>query len=112
MMEGLSLAGNIQGLPADALVTVFKSKLIDNVLKWVNDFVFFHVPIPCPLITHTHTQHQYYYDISTILAITNPLGIPWHPVNVKGQDFCSMVPYVGFMWSLESHMVLHPITLT
>src|SRR5882724_8545020 len=37
-MEGLSLAGNIQSSPADALVAIFKSKTIDKVMKWVEDF--------------------------------------------------------------------------
>src|SRR5882724_12703260 len=32
-MEGLSSAGNIQGAPADALITLFKTKSIPNVLK-------------------------------------------------------------------------------
>src|SRR5882724_11222576 len=104
-MEGLSSAGNIQGSPADALVTIIKSKLFDVVLKWVDDFVFFHVPIPHPLNTHTHTHFQYKYDISSVFAITDPLGVPWHPINAKGQDFSPSVPYVGFLWSLENHTV-------
>ena len=40
-MEGLSSASNIQGSPADALITIFKSKSIDEVMKWADDFVFF-----------------------------------------------------------------------
>jgi len=44
-MEGLSSAGNIQGSPTDTLVTIFRSKSINEVLKWVDNFVFFHIPI-------------------------------------------------------------------
>jgi len=35
----------------------------------------------------------------------NPLGVPWHPIESKGQDFQSMVSYIGFIWSLENHSV-------
>jgi len=52
-MEGLSLAGNIQGMPADALIILFKTKSISNVIKWVDDFIFFCIPdIHLPL-THS-----------------------------------------------------------
>jgi len=44
-MEGFLTAGNIQGSPANALVTIFKVKSIDELLKWVDDFVFFCIPV-------------------------------------------------------------------
>ena len=40
-----------------------------------------------------------------ILAITNLLGVPWHPIESKGQDFQSVVSYIGFVWSLEGFSV-------
>jgi len=100
-MEGLSAAGNIQGAPADALVSILKFHGIRHVLKWVDNFCIFQTPIikngPSPL--------QYTFDISSILSITDPLGIPWHPIEMKGQNFATTVPYVGFIWDLANHSV-------
>jgi len=39
------------------------------------------------------------------MVIMDPLGIPWHQINVKGQGFRSTVPYVGFIWDLEHHSI-------
>jgi len=67
MMEGLSSAGNIQGALMNALIAILKLKSIPNVLKWVNDFVFFHVPslfhqihIPVHISNMTMTFQPYY----------------------------------------------------
>src|SRR5882724_11657112 len=76
MMEGLSSAGNIQGALMNALIAILKLKSIPNVLKWVNDFVFFHVPSTLPPNPHSCTHFQYDHDLSTILSITNLLHIP------------------------------------
>ena len=105
-MEHLSSASNIQGTPADALIAIFKLKAIPNVLKWVDDLLFFHIPslhppsILLPLLVH------YDYEITTILAITNLLGVPWHLIESKGQEFQSVVTYIGFIWSFEDCSIL------
>ena len=104
-MEGLSSAGNIQGAPADALIAIFKAKLIPHVLKWVDDFLFFRIPIPVPFYPSSPLHIQYSYDLSTIISITAPLGVPWHPVETKGQDFQPSVTYVGFVWNLDTRSV-------
>ena len=104
-MEGLSSAGNIQGAPTDVLITLFKTKSIPNVLKWVDDFNFFRIPETHPLPTHTPTKPGYNYNIASILSIMDPLGIPWHPIEAKGQDSSSSVTYVGFVWSLDTHSI-------
>jgi len=51
------------------------------------------------------SEHSYSDDLSTIMELTDPLGVPWNPINIKGQDFNSMVLYVGFIWDLEHHSV-------
>jgi len=105
-MEHLSSASNIQGTPADALIAIFKLKAIPNVLKWVDDLLFFHIPslhppsILLPLLVH------YDYEITTILAITNLLGVPWHLIESKGQEFQSVLTYIDFIWSLEDCSIL------
>ena len=84
-MEGLSLASNIQGMLADALIAIFKLKAIPNMLKWVDDFLFFHIPSLHPPSIHSPSPVHYDYDIMTILAITNPkvsLGI-WSSPRAK-----------------------------
>src|SRR5882672_5741378 len=54
------------------------------------------------------------YSILTwtpFLASRLPLashGIPWHPIEKKGQDFASSVKYVGFLWDLEQRRVSLP----
>jgi len=49
----------------------------------------------------TLTCHQIFW-------VTDPLGIPWHPIEKKGQDFGVMVKYVGFLWDLVHHKVSLP----
>src|SRR5882672_3895252 len=104
-MEGLSSSGNIQGVPADALVAIIKHHGVDNVLKWVDDFCFFRVPASSSPDGKGGFTHRYSTDITSILSVTDLLGVPWHPVEVKGQDFVSSVAYIGFSWDLENRTV-------
>ena len=104
-MEGLSTAGNIQGGLADALLAILHSKSISPALKWVNDFVFFHIPSYFVTDTAVTVNYSYSYDLTSVMKITDPLSIPWHPIEVKGQDFWLQVSYVGFMWNLELHTI-------
>jgi len=103
MMEGLSTAGNIQGCPADVLLVIFKSKSISPALKWVNDFVLFCVPSSTATDATDTNTNAYSYNLSSVMNITNPLRVPWHPIKVKCQDFGPTVSYVGFIWNLEDH---------
>src|SRR5882724_9572991 len=104
-MEGLSTAGNIQGGPADVLLAILHSKSIGPALKWVDDFVFFHAPTYCDTDAVGTVSYSYSYDLASVMKITDPLGIPWHPIEVKGQDFRPLVSYVGFVWNLELHTI-------
>jgi len=105
-MEGLSSAGNIQGVLADALVSILNHHGVDKVLKWADDFCLFHIPTPHALADKGILSHHYSIDITSVFLITDPLGLPWHPVDVKGQDFASMVSYMGFLWDLQSQSML------
>jgi len=49
--------------------------------------------------------YPYSYNLSMVMEVTNPLGVPWHPIEVKGQEFKSMVPYIGFIWDLKHHCI-------
>jgi hypothetical protein len=101
---GLAPSGGIQGTVADALLDVLVASGITPALKWVDDFVFFHFPLPNSPPANPHFQ----FDLKSILSISEPLGIPWHPVSVKGQDFGSLVTYVGFTWDLAQRTVSLP----
>jgi len=103
-MEGLSSSGNIQGVPSDALVTLLKHHGVDEVLKWV-DFCLFCIPITTASVEKDEMIPCYSTDIHLILTFTCPLGVPWHPVTTKGQDFASTVPYVRFIWDLDNRTV-------
>jgi len=95
-MEGLSSSVYIQGILVDTLVSILKHHGVNKVLKWVNDFCLFRIPTPhAPAGIATSSQH-YSIDISSIFVITDPLGVPCHPINVKGQDFSPIVSYFVF----------------
>ena len=82
-VEGLATAGSIQGTPADALINIFQHHGIEYIFKWVDNVVFFHVPVSpsCSALP------SFSFDLNMVFHITAPLGIPWHPIKKKGQDF-------------------------
>jgi hypothetical protein len=105
---GLGPAGGIQGTPADACIKILKSKRIGPMLKWVNNFCFFCMLSTSILDANGIAQHSYSYNLNMIHAMTHPLGIPWHPVKKKGQNFSSTILYVGFEWNLDTRSVSLP----
>ena len=102
---GLASSSSIQGLSTDATVSILKSNGIINIFKWVDDFAF--ICVPAKLLSQS-TVLVFNYDLDTILGITRPLGIPWHHVKDKGQDFATIFEYSGFHWDLSSHTVSLP----
>jgi len=104
-IEGLASAGGIQGAPADACIEILRVHKISPVFKWVNDFVIFRSPSSSHLPTD---QYYYDYDLPCMTKITEPLGIPWHPISKKGQDFGQMFKYLGFHWDLIQWTVSLP----
>jgi len=102
-VEGLATAGGIQGWIADMTLAVLKFHKIELAVKWIHDFVFFRVPLP--MITAASSKPSLKFDLSTILAITAPLGIPWHPISKKGHNFSPSFSYVSFNWDLPSRTV-------
>src|SRR5882724_158087 len=63
---------------------------------------FFCVPSPAALLS---SPPYFYYNFSSILKITSPLGISWNPISKKGHDFQSSFNYVGFCWDIPSRAV-------
>ena len=79
VIEGLVMAGGIQGNMADACVTLLNWHGIKPIVKWVDDFIFFHTPTS-PTINES-LPYAYSYDLNDILIFTAPHGIPWHPIS-------------------------------
>src|SRR5882724_6013149 len=107
-MEGLVTAGGIQGNAADALLDILRHHGIPHVFKWVDDVVIFRHPVHSFTSVVGTPEFAYGFDLDSIFDITTPLGVPWHPIETKGQDFSSSVKYVGFLWDLERHHVSLP----
>jgi len=105
-VEGLATAGGIQGCPADALLDILQYRGIRHVFKWVDDIVIFRTP--CHSSSSRDIPYPYEFDLASIFRITDLVGIPWHPIEKKGQDFCFSVKYVGFLWDLEHRKVSLP----
>ena len=102
-IEGLAPAGGIQGAPADACIAILAHQGISPIFKWVDDFVVFRSPRSPNSVTSDEISHP--YDLDSIFCITNPLGIPWHSISKKGQDFASSFTYLGFHWDLVNRTV-------
>jgi len=107
-VEGLTTAGGIQGNAADALLDILRHHGIPHVFKWVDDVVIFRPPVHSFTSVVGTPEFAYGFDLDSIFDITTPLGVPWHPIETKGQDFSSSVKYVGFLWDLERHRVSLP----
>ena len=101
-IEGLATAGGIQGTIADVCLAILEYHGVKLAVKWVDDFIFFREP------THLFDCPQFPYGLSGILTLTNPLGIPWHSIAKKGQDFALRFDYVGFCWDIATRCVSVP----
>ena len=101
----MTTAGNIQGEPADATVDILKHHGITDTAKWVDNFDFLRHPISSTISPEGVVSYSYSFDLSTILRITEPLGIPWHNISEQGHDFAFTTEYAGFTWDLITKRV-------
>jgi len=104
--EGLATAGGIQGSLSDATNALLKVHYIEPIVKWVDDFIFFRCPLAS--LDPLHANFTFNFDLSKITCITEPLGIPWHPITQKGHKFQSAFSYVSFKWDLNAQSVCLP----
>ena len=105
-VKGLSSVGGIQGTPADACIEILHAYGISPVFKWVDDFVNFRSP---SILPPQPDLHSFEYSLAAIFKITDPLGIPWHLILKKGQDFGPTFKYLSFIWNLPNCLVSLPI---
>ena len=74
-----------------------------TVLRMYSYVVIFHVPVS----SSCGALPSFSFDLSTF-HITAPLGVLWHPIEKKGQDFAFSVKYVGFLRDLDCCRVSLP----
>ena len=101
-IEGIATASVIQDNAADTLLDILCHHEILHGFKWVNDIVIFRLPVRSIKSTVDNSQFFYNFDLQSVFQITTPLGVPWHPIEGKGQDFSWPVKYVGFLWDLKN----------
>src|SRR6266481_5779649 len=106
-VEGLATAGGIQGSLADAMLDILCHRGIPDVFKWVDDVVIFWSPTLSSSLGGPSDTRDYTYpiDLAYFFNVTSPLGILWHPIESKGQDFAFSVKYIGFLWDIPSRWV-------
>jgi hypothetical protein len=95
---GRSSSGNF-GITGDAVSAIYLAKCIDDLLKWVNDFLFCRYPLP----SSPTNMPIYSYDESLVWSIAEDLGWPWSPS--KHFPFSTSFKYLGFQWDLVARTV-------
>ena len=74
--------------------------------KKAKDQTFKHY-FPCQDLSlhspHSEEDARYLYNFHDIDKLSELLGIPWE--KSKDRPFSSSVPYIGFNWDLDNHIV-------
>ena len=99
---GTASSPGLFGRVADAGVRIFKRHGIQDVIKWVDDFVFWRYPSS----TSTDGTHSYSYNESLIFNVAENLGLPWS--RAKHTPFASTFTYNGFLWDIPARTVQLP----
>ncbi|KAE8180883.1 hypothetical protein CF328_g9016, partial [Tilletia controversa] len=94
---GLASATGVWGSVADATLVIihahFDTEVGLRAVKWVDDFVFMKPPSSDLLL-------------NDVLAVTEPLGFPWHPE--KRSEFENEIRYLGFEFNVHTFVVMLP----
>jgi hypothetical protein len=81
---------------------IFRLKGVEDLLKWVDDFIFFQYGIR----QDKDSKWEYKYTEKIIWDITAELGWPWSPE--KFVAFRQIFVYLGFKWDLCNKTVCLP----
>ena len=119
---GASPSPGVFGRVADAIVKIFLHRGAENVIKWVDDFVFIRYPSHClpdgtyqfrfivfmlyPSHCLADETYQFRYTADLIWKIASELGWPW--AREKFVDFSTSFQYIGFRWNLAAKIVELP----
>lgn len=94
---GSASSAGLFGRVADCFVAIVKKQGAEQVLKWVDDIIFFRYPHSIQF------PYSYSYDAQLIFNIAFKLGLPWSIP--KFHDFSDSFSYLGFLWSISNRTV-------
>lgn len=94
---GSASSAGLFGRVADCFVAIVMAFGAQQVLKWVDDFIFFRYP------TTSVPPYSYCYQAQLVFDIANRLGLPWSPH--KFCDFSDSFTYLGFIWRISERTV-------
>ena len=77
------------------MAKILKSKGIQALIKWVDDFIFFCYP---KRQNPNNNKLEFSYDATLVWSIAESLGWPW--AVKKFIDFSPSFKYIGFDWSI------------
>jgi hypothetical protein len=100
---GARPAPGVFGHLADLLVHLLKFMSIDEILKWVDDFVFFRSPCG-----GSKGRFVYNYDKKVFFKLGDKLGWIWEPT--KHTLFNAQFTHIGSDWDLDEKTVALPET--
>lgn len=99
---GSASSAGLFGRVADCFVAIIKYYGAQQVLKWVDDIIFFRYPC------NSMAPYLYSYDASLVFNIAKTLGLPW--ALPKFHDFSHSFTYLGFLWNISDRTVQLPET--
>lgn len=94
---GSASSAGLFGRVADCFVAIVQAKGAEQVLKWVDDLIFFRYP------TSSCFPYHYSYDASLVFSTAIKLGLPWSIP--KFHDFDNSFTYLGFLWNISERTV-------
>lgn len=94
---GSASSAGLFGRVADCFVAIVQANGAQQVLKWVDDLIFFRYP------TSSCFPYHYSYDASLVFDTANYLGLPWSIP--KFHDFDNSFTYLGFLWNISDRTV-------
>jgi hypothetical protein len=95
---GARPAPGVFGRLADLIVYLLKFMSIDEIIKWVDDFVFFWYPNG-----KSGGKFVYKYDKKVFFKVSEELGWIWEAS--KHTPFSFLFVYIGFCWDMENKTV-------
>jgi hypothetical protein len=98
---GASSSPGIFGRLADLFVHLLKYFSVEDILKWVDDFVFFRYPF-----SHADGKFSYKYDERLFIDIAEELGWTWEMD--KHTPFKPFFTYLGLDWNITEKTVTLP----
>lgn len=97
---GSASSAGLFGRVADVFVAIIKAQGAQQVLKWVDDIIFFRYP------NNSGTPFTYSYDSTLVFNTASYLGLPWSLPKIK--NFSESFTYLGFLWCIPERTVQIP----